>query len=1136
LHISFIPFFGPILPTSPFFVIFRTTAIPLSSFALSLIAVREQRLEAQAEVWQEVFGRSPGTFHPIHRRDFITNDEDSVNALNRLRDSSISFDNIVMLGVDFEMVSDRQELPYNDWVQYRFRNNNRVPTHQDFNGPFARWLQISNNIGYVAVWDLAAFDHEPLGLHDLFYVKNDNLYLCIHDVNNDQLSFYRTFGKQRFTFEEYCKGIGKSIYSIEPFKAHIIDTKYVYEIHKSRFEKIDYKPVNNKLGTHIEYCFNISIDKGLQGLGQTWSSTLTAAAIEYLAQDAMCVLDLAILWIRHNLITRINPSNLPKARKVEIFCSIDLASIRGTITSSSKRYPLERRSFHPEAVKKGKKRKALVKGRKSIQKREKSRTLFSSVYPDDEDYDDISDEGEDLGDACDFYEAMAASFQGTTGSSPMETSGGQQQHPEKQPGIPPTADDIMLWDNELDISTVKKTTVLAPDTSTEQSSMSTDQPAAVIPATSTVLLEAPSVKPAITTADLQAALETATTTPRPIGSNWPLTIGEAEPVILQNIAPSSQDDALFAATNPDLAFNVLWERVQTVANNLFTHDDYILFAKNFNNLEFFKNMLPEIRENFTKLFELIAKWNKKATGKDPSDFVDLSRLDPSICEPLSQNIGLWVSARISDVGEPRPFKYFLVNACPPNNPTALSRIRYFVTCGRNLCELRIIHLSKFAICQAPPAVWQRDKEPGHTNDPVILPMTDDTDPTGSKSAVPLSLLQVEEVCYFYYMFYNPLYKMIIEIPTISMSHNFIISFLEGAYWQFQKHYHSHVSAFLMTEQLRRLLHGVLSGNVRNKCTDDLIRLYKDANNATTDNDFILALETAALSQGQFLANFTPAEMHQGRRFLISLSRRERFKELLKAKNVNAHMRRLGNQGGSNQGQQQQQQHQSPRISRVTIKKKPRGGRQGQSAGMQGVYRQGGQTASPGVPPPPGKSVQLVKTPYAGKGRQRSTTTSTSVVVDQRSGSTSTGTTSASHSITPANMVSGYGKSRGKYISTVGTKTVSSSPIPVVTSQNVGASTSTWGLPQQQQQTMGAPMQQQFAYAPQPQPAPAVTVSTAHPFLYTNYPTYNPQMPLYQPPPQYSNQPQFVAPQPQHMTCYCNKYTYVHPVTPWCPRQ
>lgn len=223
---------------------------------------------------------------------------------------------IVLLGVDIEMVNGPADKGYSSWYpNNRFIVGRHAPTHFDFWGPFARYIQVATLSGEVFIWDLAHFPKPPAMLDDLLMNKRDNVIVVFHDIKNDYLAYFRMYGERFGKPIDVMKG--NFAPSPSSFHAKSIDTKAFFELNQCRFFDYGYIPASNKLVSHIEYAFGVSLDKKHQGYGFYWCRKLTPEMIKYMGTDALAVLDLAMLWIRHK---KVRIAAIPDSFKMPLHC------------------------------------------------------------------------------------------------------------------------------------------------------------------------------------------------------------------------------------------------------------------------------------------------------------------------------------------------------------------------------------------------------------------------------------------------------------------------------------------------------------------------------------------------------------------------------------------------------------------------------------------------------------------------------------------------------------------------------------------------------------------------------------------------------------------------------------------------
>jgi hypothetical protein len=63
-----------------------------------------------------------------------------------------------------------------------------------------------------------------------------------------------------------------------------------------------YKCKTNRLADHVNYAFDVILNKSIDTMGQSWSRRLNQVQIEYLSRDAVSVLYVGLLWTRMKLI------------------------------------------------------------------------------------------------------------------------------------------------------------------------------------------------------------------------------------------------------------------------------------------------------------------------------------------------------------------------------------------------------------------------------------------------------------------------------------------------------------------------------------------------------------------------------------------------------------------------------------------------------------------------------------------------------------------------------------------------------------------------------------------------------------------------------------------------------------------
>lgn len=264
--------------------------------------IRKGRLQAQINYWRENFNRDPCTYLPefLDQSKFIVDEQQSAAAFQLMFNPENQFRGLYIFGYDSEFVNDKSTIAYTYWnSEYKIFQEN-LPTHSDFNGPFLRWVQIATLSGQVFIWDMSKFREPPKDLYNILTVQRNDVHLAVHDKTNDEIAFHRLFEKCAVNWAN--SKLSYVTHKETFWRCNYIDTLQVSTNNATKLHRLGYKAPANKLKSHLLYSFGYDSKESIPIGGQVWSEPLTNAYVNYMLIDAIGTLDLAILWLRHDVI------------------------------------------------------------------------------------------------------------------------------------------------------------------------------------------------------------------------------------------------------------------------------------------------------------------------------------------------------------------------------------------------------------------------------------------------------------------------------------------------------------------------------------------------------------------------------------------------------------------------------------------------------------------------------------------------------------------------------------------------------------------------------------------------------------------------------------------------------------------
>ena len=272
------------------------------------------------------------------------------------------------------------------------------PTHYDYNGPFARYIQIATVDGEVFIWDLSRFVTPPPGLNRLLTVPDPMIRLVAHNHTNDALAYYRMYGMRTVPYLEYKKPA-----SATRFQANFTDTEHLFCVHGERFPD-GFVPPSNRLTDLLRFVFDLQPEDDPSdgmGFGQFWNRRLTPNMERYLAMDAIGCLDLYLEYLRIGVVEPEETILILEDENAAQAYGLDELSEKMRKAQKSGRPHLSRLSRSPDSLAIQQRRLIRNKRRKANNARERRSShggvgnIFSRLGADDDDYIESEEEGVD---------------------------------------------------------------------------------------------------------------------------------------------------------------------------------------------------------------------------------------------------------------------------------------------------------------------------------------------------------------------------------------------------------------------------------------------------------------------------------------------------------------------------------------------------------------------------------------------------------------------------------------------------------------------------------------------------------------------------------------------------------------------
>lgn len=708
-------------------------------------------------VWQVRFGRNPVDCAITQPNNFIRSDAASKEAIKNIFKPANAIDNTFIFGIDSEFVNDRIQNMYTNWGTDRFMLDGE-PTHSDYSGPFTRFFQLATITGDIYIWDFAYFSHPPPGLHELLTIDGKNKYkLFMHDASNDDLAYYRMYMPRKFSFIKF------NTMNLKPHRCfhpnNIIDTKNLYENYNHIFNAKGYYPPGNRLSDHVNYSFDIALDKSIKTYAQSWSRPLTQTMIEYLARDAVSVLDIGLLWMRLKLVRGHYKVVLPRLLHDENFLLDNLTSNRVS-TGGGGAIPLSKTVVDKNVA------LARVNARKARDRARKKERLGHYYASSDSDFDGNDYVTDDIDD--DPFSYISYAKPGTT----MYITHAQNLA-EQQPST------------SHKVSTNLSIQPLTPSINLHRYCI----------APKSIPVPKPSILPSSVFLSTPSLLTTHTS---------------VIPII--NIDIDDQANATSSAASVQIASTRATDVIlQEILNNIAFQSDHIVSREAINyystvlNTSHINSLFQYISRNRDNMYNDVIMFHEnilKQPGPDPQ----LPTSAPlSMSDILNRSSETACNAQFI-----RPFSNKSHFSCFPyagktDKEISLSVQRLFVTSSRTLFEIPKDRIGKeFTLYPIPGEIVNRNRcNITQVPNPIF-------DCFGMEPAIALSLENVQIIFDVASMFCEDYKKLYSYIPGYNITNSSCKEFIFASFYKFRaKNSCSHIS-FLMMEQLRRLLSSLLN--------------------------------------------------------------------------------------------------------------------------------------------------------------------------------------------------------------------------------------------------------------------------------------------------------------------------------------